>query len=131
MHALVAARLGYSDLALRYFQHSVAIDLADTHTMIAGGLHMAALGGTWLTAIFGFAGLSLRNDEVALNPKLPASWKIMDFGMEWRGRRLKIRINAEDRVIQAKLQTGESMALLVNGRKHELHVAETTLCPIG
>lgn len=36
MHGLVAARLGYSDLALRYFQHAAAIDLADTHTTIAG-----------------------------------------------------------------------------------------------
>jgi hypothetical protein len=29
-----------------------AIDLADNHTTIAGGLHMAALGGTWLTRLF-------------------------------------------------------------------------------
>jgi trehalose/maltose hydrolase-like predicted phosphorylase len=36
MHALVAARLGYSDLALRYFQHAAAIDLADNHTATAG-----------------------------------------------------------------------------------------------
>ena len=43
MHGLVAARLGYSDLALRYFQQAAAIDLADTHTTIAGGLHMASL----------------------------------------------------------------------------------------
>src|SRR5512132_402012 len=64
MHGLVAARLGDSDLALRYFQHAVAIDLADNHTTIAGGLHMAALGGTWLTAVFGFAGLSLQRDGI-------------------------------------------------------------------
>jgi hypothetical protein len=37
MHGLVAARLGYSDLALRYFQDTVAIDLADDHTAILGG----------------------------------------------------------------------------------------------
>ena len=33
------ARLGYSELALRYFEQAVAIDLSDTHTTIAGGLH--------------------------------------------------------------------------------------------
>src|SRR5262249_32275486 len=43
MHGLVTARLGDSNLALQYFQHAVAIDLADNHTTIAGGLHMAAL----------------------------------------------------------------------------------------
>jgi hypothetical protein len=37
----VAARLGYSDLALRYFRQTAAIDLADTHVAIDGGVHIA------------------------------------------------------------------------------------------
>ncbi len=131
MHALVAARLGYSDIALRHFQHAVAIDLADTHTAIAGGLHMAALGGTWLTAVFGFAGLSLRSDGVAFDPKLPASWQSLGFGIEWRGRRLKFRIDSRDRLLQATLDTGQSMPLFVNGRQHELRRHQTTACPLG
>jgi trehalose/maltose hydrolase-like predicted phosphorylase len=131
MHALVAARLGYSEIALRYFQHAVATDLADTHTAIAGGLHMAALGGTWLTAVLGFAGLSLRSDGVAFEPKLPASWRSLGFRMEWRGRRLKIRIDAQDRTLEAILETGDSMALLVNGRQHELRRVKTTVCSLG
>ena len=65
MHGLVAARLGDTDLALRYFQQAAAIDLADNHTTIAGGLHMAALGGTWLTAILGFAGCHCGTTEIA------------------------------------------------------------------
>ena len=65
MHGLVAARLGYSEMALRYFRQTAAIDLADTHVAIDGGVHIAALGGVWLTAVFGFAGLSLRSDGVA------------------------------------------------------------------
>jgi trehalose/maltose hydrolase-like predicted phosphorylase len=130
MHALVAARLGYSDIALRYFQDAAAIDLADTHTTIAGGLHVAALGGTWLTAVLGFGGLSLRSDGIAFDPKLPASWRNLGFGIEWRGHRLKIRIDAQDRLFQATLETGDSMALLVNGRQHELCPDRTTLCPL-
>jgi trehalose/maltose hydrolase-like predicted phosphorylase len=131
MHALVAARLGYSDIALHYFQHSVATDLADTHAEIAGGLHMAALGGTWLTAVFGFAGLSLRSDGVAFDPKLPDSWQSLGFGIEWRGRRLNIRIDAQERVLQATLETGDSIALFVNGRRHELRRNLATKCPLG
>jgi trehalose/maltose hydrolase-like predicted phosphorylase len=131
MHALVAARLGYFEMALRYFEHAVAIDLADTHTAIAGGLHMAALGGTWLTAVFGFAGLSLRTDGLALAPKLPASWQSLSFGIEWRGRRLMIRIDGQDRLLQATLETGDSMTLLVNGRQNELHRNQATVFPFG
>jgi trehalose/maltose hydrolase-like predicted phosphorylase len=128
MHALVAARLGYSELALRYFQQAVAIDLADTHTAIAGGLHMAALGGTWMTAVLGFAGVSVRSDGIALSPKLPPSWRSLGFGIEWRGRRLRIRINAADHLLQATLEAGESMVLFVNGRQHEIQRDQAAMC---
>ena len=107
MHGLVAARLGYSELALRYFRQAAAIDLADTHTTIAAGLHMAALGGTWLTAVFGFAGLSLQGDGIGLDPKLPASWRSLEFGVQWRGRRLKVRIDRAEQLLQATLEAGE------------------------
>ena len=76
-------------MALRYFRQTAAIDLADTHVAIDGGIHIAALGGVWLTAVFGFAGLSLRNDGVAIDPQLPAGWSSVGFGFQWRGRRLQ------------------------------------------
>jgi trehalose/maltose hydrolase-like predicted phosphorylase len=128
MHGLVAARLGDSDLALRYFQHAVAIDMADNHTTIAGGLHMAALGGTWLTAIFGFAGLSLQSDGIAFNPKLPASWRTLKFGIEWRRRRLRIDIVGAERLLHATLEAGDPMPVFVNDRRHEVRCDQAMMC---
>ena len=130
MHGLVAARLGFSDLALRYFQQAVAIDLADTHTAIAGGLHMAALGGTWMTAIFGFAGLCLQSEGIAFNPKLPASWRSVGFGIEWRGRRLKITIDDAEKILHAELQAGDPMMLSVNGQQYQVRRDQTAACPL-
>ena len=80
-------------MALRYFRQTAAIDLADTHVAIDGGVHIAALGGIWMMAVFGFAGLSLRSDGVAIDPQLPADWSSLGFSFQWRGRRLKIRID--------------------------------------
>jgi trehalose/maltose hydrolase-like predicted phosphorylase len=128
MHGMVAARLGDSDLALRYFQRAVAIDMADNHTTIAGGLHMAALGGTWLTAIFGFAGLSLRSDGIAFNPKLPASWRTLKFGIEWRSRRLKISILGTKQLFHATLEAGDPMAVFVNDRRQEVRCDQEIVC---
>jgi trehalose/maltose hydrolase-like predicted phosphorylase len=130
MHGLVAARLGDSDLALRYFQHAVAIDLADNHTTIAGGLHMAALGGTWLTAVFGFAGLSLQSDGIAFNPKLPASWTALKFGIEWRGRRLRIGIDGTEQLLHATLEAGDPMAVFVKDRRQEVRCDQAMVCPL-
>jgi trehalose/maltose hydrolase-like predicted phosphorylase len=129
MHGLVAARLGYSELAHRYFEQAVAIDLSNTHTSIAGGLHMAALGGTWMTAVLGFAGLSLQNDGIAFAPQLPASWRSLGFGIEWRGRRLKIRIDAANRVLEATLEAGNAMMLSVGGQQHEVRRDQAAVCP--
>ena len=59
IHALVAARLGDTALAERYFRQAAEIDLADNMGNAAGGIHAAALGGLWQAAVFGFAGLRL------------------------------------------------------------------------
>jgi trehalose/maltose hydrolase-like predicted phosphorylase len=131
MHGLVAARLGDSDLALRYFQQAVAIDLADNDTTIAGGVHMAALGGTWLIAVLGFAGLSLRDDGIAFDPKLPASWTNLKFRIEWRGCRLRIGIDAAERLFQATLEAGEQMTVFVNDRRQEVRCDQPMLCPLA
>jgi trehalose/maltose hydrolase-like predicted phosphorylase len=129
MHAMVAARLGDSELALRYFQQAVAIDLADNHTTIAGGLHMAALGGTWLTTVIGFAGLSLRGDAIAFSPKLPASWRALKFVIHWRGRRLRIGIDGAGQLLHATLESGEAMTVHVNGRSEEVRCGRGMVCP--
>ncbi|HXC78621.1 MAG TPA: glycosyl hydrolase family 65 protein, partial [Candidatus Acidoferrum sp.] len=107
MHGLVAARLGYAEMALRYFRQTAAIDLADTHAAIDGGVHIAALGGIWLTAVFGFAGLSLRRDCIALAPQLPPGWDSLSFGLQWRGRGLRIKILPGEQVVEATLEVGE------------------------
>ena len=120
MHGLVAARLGYSEIALRYFRQTAAIDLADTHVAIDGGVHIAALGGVWLTAVIGFAGLALRSDGVAIDPQLPTGWSSLSFGLQWRGQHLKIRIDQSKQCLEATLENGEPMRLVVSGTSHEL-----------
>ena len=120
MHALVAARLGCSEMALNYFRGAAAIDLADTHAAIAGGIHIAAQGGIWLAAVFGFAGLSLRGDGLAIDPHLPAAWHSLSFPMRWRGRRLRIQIEPGGQSVMATLEAGEPMTLIVSGQPHEL-----------
>jgi trehalose/maltose hydrolase-like predicted phosphorylase len=124
MHGLAAARLGDAERALRFFQETAAIDLADTHVAIAGGVHIAALGGLWQMAVFGFAGLSLRGDGLAFEPRLPAAWDSLGFSVQWRGRHLKLQIVQTARVFEATLVDGEPMTLFVRGEKHELRAEQ-------
>ena len=70
-------------------------------------------------AVFGFAGLSLRSGGIALDPRLPESWRSLRFSVQWRGRRLKVRIEQAPQFVEATLEAGEPMTLIVNGELHE------------
>jgi trehalose/maltose hydrolase-like predicted phosphorylase len=120
MHGLVAARLGCSELALRYFRQAASIDLSDVHVAMDGGVHIAALGGVWMTAVFGFVGLALHEHAIAVDPQLPEGWHSLTFAVQWRRRRLTIRIDQTKQLVEASLADGEPMALLVNGVPHAL-----------
>jgi len=115
MHGVAAARLGLSDQALTYFRQTAAIDLADSHAAIDGGIHIAALGGVWLMAIFGFAGVSLHNDHLAIDPILPPGWIAMSFPLQWHGSHLAIRIDASPLQIVVELAAGAPVMLRVCG----------------
>ena len=120
MHGLVAARLGQSELALQFFRDTAAIDLADTHVSSDGGVHIAALGGVWMIAVLGFAGLKVLPDGMALNPQLPADWTTLTFRCQWRGRCLQIHIDQGRKKLVAVLEAGKPMTLVVQGKLHDL-----------
>jgi kojibiose phosphorylase len=94
IHALLAARLGNVGLAERYFRQAREIDLADNMGNAAGGVHMAALGGLWQAAVFGFAGLCLGDGEPEHHPNLPPQWRGLSMRFKWRGQDHELRAPA-------------------------------------
>jgi trehalose/maltose hydrolase-like predicted phosphorylase len=130
MHGLVAARLGDTEMALRFLRRTAAIDLADTQASVDGGVHIAALGGIWMLTVFGFAGLSLRDDGIAIDPHLPAVWNSLAFRVQWRRRSLMISIDRRRQVVEATLEAGETMTLTVGGQPHQLRSVTALVVPI-
>src|SRR5262245_19406905 len=110
MHALVAARLGDAELALRYLRETAATNL-DFDPNSAGGVRIAGLGALWQAAILGFAGLDLRGDTLGIDPRLPPQWRSLAFRVCWRGRSVAIRITG--RTVQATLVEGEPMEIRI------------------
>ena len=47
VQSIIAAEVGYNDLALRYFFDGLFVDLADLHRNTADGVHVASTGGVW------------------------------------------------------------------------------------
>lgn len=123
MHGLVAARLGDAATALSFFRQTAAIDLSTTRMGSAGGIHIAALGGVWMLAVLGLAGLSFQSDGVSVDPRLPTGWDSVAFSFRWRRRRVKISIDQTERRLIAALDAGEPMTLFVGGKPN--HLAST------
>jgi trehalose/maltose hydrolase-like predicted phosphorylase len=127
VHGLVAARLGKSETALGYFRKTAAIDLADTQAADAGGVHIAALGGLWMMTVFGFAGLTLRDDGIGLDPRLPPGWEKLAFPIQWRGRRLRVVIDGAG--VAVTLEAGEEMRVWVDGAAMSLRTGKPLQTP--
>jgi trehalose/maltose hydrolase-like predicted phosphorylase len=123
MHALVAAQLGDMDNALRYFRETAAIDMHGASDSVAGGVHIAALGGLWQAAVFGFAGVSLRGSALGINPHLPAGWQRLGFCVHWRGRLVRIDIDQAAKELSVSLVEGDTMPLEVRGKSHVVRSA--------
>ena len=86
----------------------------------AGGVHIAALGGLWQAAVFGFGGLSLRAERSGPGSQSAAGLADAWFPRHWRGRLVRIKIDQEADEISANLVTGEPMPLVMRGQRHTL-----------
>ena len=60
-----------------------------------GGTHPAASGGAWMSAILGFAGLSIHDGEITVKPKLPSKWNRLAFKVVVRGEKYSIDITRD------------------------------------
>lgn len=129
VHAWVGARLGETDTALRLFRETAATDLGAVGDSSAGGVHIAALGGLWQAAVFGFAGVSLGEEALRLDPRLPPAWRGLNFCVHWRGRLVRIEIDQAVQELRVGLVSGDAMPLDVGGTRHTLTLGAT--CRVG
>jgi kojibiose phosphorylase len=111
IHALIAARLGDMETALRYFRQAREIDLANNMGNASGGVHIAAIGGLWQAIVFGFAGLSFTDSGLSFLPHCPEQWRTIRFPLLWQGQQLQVEITPSS--IAIRLVEGESLPVSV------------------
>ena len=93
--AVIAAEVGHLELAYDYFGEAAMIDLDDLEHNTRDGLHIASLAGAWIVAVAGFGGMRDHNGSVTFAPRLPQRLGRLAFGLNVRGRRLRVEIDRE------------------------------------
>ncbi len=100
-YAIVAADIGNTDWAYKYFMKTASVDLTGNTKQYLGdqyigGTHPAANGGAWNTAVFGFAGVSYTDEVIDISPRLPKNWESLSFKLNWKGESLNIKIKNDN-----------------------------------
>lgn len=119
VQSIIAAEVGYRELAYRYFDHALHVDLADLQRNSADGVHIASAGGVWMALVQGFAGMRDSGHGLSFDPRLPAHWGGLEFKLEWRSRRIAVGLERER--IRFELVEGEGVVVVsVRGREVEI-----------
>ena len=100
MYALTACRTGKLDQAWELFMRTASIDILGggkewAGEIYIGGTHPASNGGAWMIAALGFAGLSMKNGEITLDPHLPKQLSRLSFPLTARGTRWIVTVTHE------------------------------------
>jgi len=111
VQSIIAAEVGYRDLALRYFRNALFVDLADLHGNASDGVHVASTGGVWNALVYGFAGMRDYNGLVTFDPRLPEAWDSLTFRITLRGSRLKVALTRQEMTFVVEQGDGASVSV--------------------
>jgi alpha,alpha-trehalose phosphorylase len=111
VQSIVAAEVGLQEKACEYFKFAVYADLADIHGNGDDGVHLASVGGVWMSLIYGFAGMRDYDGRLTFDPHLPAEWPSLEFSLTVQDRVLDISVTHDQ--IQFALRDGDDLTVWV------------------
>jgi alpha,alpha-trehalose phosphorylase len=123
VQSILAAEVGYQELALEYFRESIFVDLGDLHRNAADGVHVASAGGVWASLVSGFGGMRDHYGELSFDPRLPADWTSLSFTLQWQGNDLRVTITRD--ALEATAGEGDPLTFSVRGTGYVIGAGET------
>lgn len=111
----LAARIGLKEKAYNYFMDTVKTDLIDLQNNTADGLHVANLGGSWLTVAMGFGGIEVNDSQLMINNHLPDEWNKLSLRLKFKKRLLEIVYQSDQTIV--KVIQGQPLEVIVDGVK--------------
>jgi alpha,alpha-trehalose phosphorylase len=127
--AIVAAEVGHLELAYDYFGETALIDLRNLAENTRDGMHIAALGATWLVAVAGFGGMRDYGEILSFAPRLPSRLTRLVFRLSFRGRCLRVEVKPKEARYEL-LGGGEPLELVHHGERVTVEAGSAHTHPI-
>lgn len=101
MYALVACLMNNPNEAYESFKASALIDYYGNSKEYAGntyigGTHPASSGGAYMTIIYGFALMKIKDDKLEFSPNLPDQIKSIKFKVNYLNKQYSVKINHQE-----------------------------------
>ncbi|WP_054954894.1 glycoside hydrolase family 65 protein [Paenibacillus dakarensis] len=126
--SIMASKIGNMDKAYEYFIETARLDLDNTHGNTKDGLHMANMGGTWMSIVYGFAGMRLKESGLSLSPAIPQDWEKYAFRLNFRGRLIGVLI--EKGSVTLELVEGDEIEIKLYDELVKLEANHSVTQPI-
>lgn len=110
VHSIIAAEIGRVEKAYELYLRTARLDLDNYNKDTDDGLHITSMAGTWMSIVYGFGGIRIRNGKLSLSPLKPAAWKGYSFRLMFRGRLINVTVDEKGPVIL--LEEGEPIEVL-------------------
>ena len=109
MSALMACEVDDLNRAYNLFNVSLRTDISNLYRNTPEGIHAASLGGTWQVVVFGFAGLSIKDETLWISPRMPLSWSNMIFPLLWKQNLVKLELTNDTIKLKMASRTKKSV----------------------
>ncbi|GAA0408780.1 MULTISPECIES: glycoside hydrolase family 65 protein [Micromonospora] len=130
--AVLAAEVGYLELAHSYLREAALMDLHDLNENTRDGVHMASLAGAWIALVAGFGGLRDHDGVPSFAPRLPTRIGRLAFSLECRGLRLRVTVRPHETtyVLHHHTDPDATMEVRHHGESVQVTSGEPVTLPI-
>ena len=125
IHAIMACELDKPE-AYEFFRCSAYMDIGDFKHNTQNGLHIACLGGVWMTVVNGYLGMRHYADGIHFSPRIPIAWNEYECHITYRNATMKVSVKKDETVFQ--LIEGEKLEFFVNGERLILTSENVQVC---
>jgi alpha,alpha-trehalose phosphorylase len=128
IQSIVASEVGSSEKAMGYARYAMLMDLADVGGNMADGCHVASMGGTWMVAAYGFAGMRDYDGNVSFAPNIPRYVDELRFPLTIRGQRLRVSMTRNEAIYL--LEKGSHLEITHQGKRISLQQGLPVTCKV-
>ncbi len=96
VYSILASKIGNKQKAYELYLRTARLDLDDYNDEVNEGLHITSMAGTWMSIIYGFAGMKIQDGIISFAPFIPEKWQSLSFRVRFRENLLNITVTKNE-----------------------------------